>query len=117
MRIACGIDWSERHHDIALMDCASAKVLARARITDDLDGFTRLMELLAEHAGEGGASEIEVAIETDKGLLVAALAAAGFTVFPINPRAVARYRERHGQAGGKSDPGDAAVLAALSQRS
>jgi hypothetical protein len=32
-------------------------------------------------------------------------------VYPINPRAVARYRERHGQAGGKSDPGDAAVLA------
>ena len=31
-------------------------------------------------------------------------------MYPINPRAVARYRERHGQAGGKSDPGDAAVL-------
>lgn len=44
-------------------------------------------------------------------LLVVALADAGFTVYPINPRAVARYRERHGQAGGKSDPGDAAVLA------
>ena len=29
----------------------------------------------------------------------------------INPRAVARYRERYGQAGGKSDPGDAVVLA------
>ena len=40
-----------------------------------------------------------------------ALAEAGFTVYPINPRAVARYRERYGQAGGKSDPGDAAVLA------
>jgi transposase len=42
---------------------------------------------------------------------VTALAEAGFTVYPINPRAVARYRERHGQAGGKSDPGDAVVLA------
>jgi hypothetical protein len=37
-----------------------------------------------------------VAIETDKGLLVAALRAAGFVVYAINPRAVARYRERHG---------------------
>lgn len=40
-----------------------------------------------------------------------ALAAAGFTVYPINPRALARYRERHGQAGGKSDPADAIALA------
>ncbi|MEX5638123.1 IS110 family transposase, partial [Parafrankia sp. FMc2] len=32
-------------------------------------------------------------------------------LFAINPRAVARYRERHGQAGTKSDPGDARVLA------
>ncbi|WP_433464111.1 IS110 family transposase [Spirillospora sp. CA-128828] len=83
------------------------KVVGRARIGDDLAGFTQLTELLAEHAGEGAATGIDVAIETDKGLLVAA----GFTVFAINPRAVARYRERHGQAGGKSDPGDAAVLA------
>lgn len=52
-----------------------------------------------------------MAIETDKNLIVMALSGAGFTVYPINPRAVARYRERHGRAGGKSDPGDAAILA------
>ncbi|GAA4511528.1 IS110 family transposase [Nonomuraea ferruginea] len=110
MRITCGIDWSEKHHDVAFMN-ADAVIVARARISDDLAGFRRLMELLAEYAGEEGPTSVEIAIETDKGLLVAALAAAGFTLFPINPRAVARYRERHGQAGGKSDPGDAAVLA------
>ncbi|HEX3310840.1 MAG TPA: transposase [Streptosporangiaceae bacterium] len=38
-------------------------------------------------------------------------ASGGLAVFAINPRAVARYRERYGQAGGKSDPGDAVVLA------
>ncbi len=32
-------------------------------------------------------------------------------MYAINPRAVARYRERYAQAGGKSDPGDAVVLA------
>jgi len=42
---------------------------------------------------------------------VVALQAAGLTVYAINPRAVARYRERSAQAGGKSDPGDAIVLA------
>jgi len=40
-----------------------------------------------------------------------ALQAAGLTIYSINPRAVARYRERHGQSGKKSDPGDAFVLA------
>ncbi|TMQ81280.1 IS110 family transposase [Actinomadura soli] len=110
MRITCGIDWSERHHDVALMDEAG-QVVGRARIGDDLAGFTQLIELLAEQTGQEEPTRIDIAIETDKGLLVASLVAAGFRVFAINPRAVARYRERHGQAGGKSDPGDAAVLA------
>ena len=60
------------------------------------------MSLLAEHSDDPVA--VPIAIETDKNLIVAALQAGGFTVFPINPRAVARYRERHGQAGKKSDP-------------
>ena len=38
---------------------------------------------------------IPVAIETPRGLLVAALRAAGRPVYPINPPAVARYRDRH----------------------
>jgi transposase len=41
------------------------------------------------------------------------LIAAGYTVYPINPKQVARYRERHGTAGGKSDAGDAHVLAEI----
>jgi transposase len=34
-------------------------------------------------------------------------------VYPINPLAVSRYRDRHNVAGAKSDPGDAKVLADL----
>jgi transposase len=105
----CGIDWSERYHDVAIVD-EQARVLGRARVDDDASGFGQLLELLAEHA-DGEPTSVEVAIESDKGLFVAALVAAGFTVVPINPRAAARYRERYGQAGGKSDPGDAVMLA------
>jgi transposase len=36
---------------------------------------------------------------------------AGRRVYPVNPMAVARYRDRHSVAGRKSDKGDAAVLA------
>jgi transposase len=105
----CGIDWSEGQQDVAIVD-KQARVLARARIAEDVAGFSQLLALLAEH-GNGEPASIDIAIETDKGLLVAALVAAGLTVFPINPRAAARYRERHAQAGGKSDRGDAVMLA------
>ena len=108
MTITCGIDWAEAHHDVALVD-ESGRVIARARIGADVAGFTELVELIADHGGSP--AETPIAIETDKNLLVVALAGAGFIVYPINPRAVARYRERHLQAGGKSDPGDAKVLA------
>lgn len=108
MPITCGIDWAEAHHDVAVVD-ADGRVLARTRIDANVAGFTHLLELVAEHGGSP--EETPIAIETDKNLIVVALAGAGFTVYPINPRAVARYRERHGQAGGKSDPGDAVVLA------
>lgn len=108
MKLTCGVDWAEAHHDVALVD-ESGAVVARARIDTGATGFSALLRVIAEHGGS--AEETPVAIETDKNLLVVALVEAGFTVYPINPRTVARYRERYGQAGGKSDPGDAAVLA------
>ncbi len=85
------------------------KLLGRRRIDTGVAGFGELMLLLAEHCDDP--ASVPIAIETDKNLIVVALQTAGLTVFPINPRAVARYRERHGQSGKKSDPGDAALLA------
>lgn len=108
MGITCGVDWAERHHDVALVD-SDGTTVAKKRIDTGFSGFSELLALIAEHAEEP--ASVAVAIETDKNLLVAALQAAGFTVYAINPRAVARYRERSAQAGGKSDPGDAIVLA------
>lgn len=108
MEITCGIDWAEAHHDVALVDREGRRV-AHQRIDTGLGRFTALSELLAEHTEDPAG--VAVAIETEKGLLVAALRAAGFIIYAINPRAVARYRERYAQAGGKSDPGDAVVLA------
>ena len=82
------------------------QILGRLRIDTGAQGFVQLMELLAEHTTDVRA--VPVAIETDKNLLVVALQGAGLVV---HARALARYRERHGQAGKKSDPGDAALLA------
>jgi len=109
MDVYCGIDWAEDHHDIALVD-QDGQLLARRRISDDAAGLAQLLDLLAGH-GDTAEDPIPVAIETPRGLLVACLRATGRPVYPINPMAVARYRDRHSVAGRKSDHGDAVVLA------
>ena len=111
MNVFCGIDWAEDHHDIALVD-RDGGLLARLRISDDAAGLARLLELLAEH-GDTPDDPVPVAIETPRGLLVACLRATGRKVYPINPMAVARYRDRHSVAGRKSDKGDALILAGV----
>jgi len=109
MEVFCGIDWAEDHHDIALVD-VGGQLLARRRISDGAAGLAALLELLAEH-GDSAEDPVPVAIETPRGLLTACLRATGRKVYPINPMAVARYRDRHSVAGRKSDHGDAVVLA------
>src|SRR4029077_831435 len=59
------------------------------------------------------ASRVKVGIETERGPWVAALLAAGYEVFAINPMSVARYRERHSTSGAKSDAADAHLLAEI----
>ena len=109
--IWCGIDWAERHHDVALVD-DDGKLIAKRRVGDDLSGFTALLELLTEHrAISNGECATPIAIETANGLLPAALLASGFTVYAINPLAASRYRDRYTVSRAKSDAGDALVLA------
>ena len=54
-----------------------------------------------------------VGIETDRGLWVAALVAAGYEVFGVNPLQASRFRERLGVPGAKSDGADAHMLAGM----
>ena len=110
MRVFLGVDWAEDHHDLCLLD-EDGRVLATRRIADGLDGLAALHALVADHADEP--DEVIVGIETDRGLLVGALIAAGYEVFAINPLAASRYRDRHTVSRAKSDRGDAKVLADL----
>jgi hypothetical protein len=113
-----GDDWAEDHHDIEVRDEAGRR-LARARLPEGIEGIGRLHALLAEHLPEEWADpetgavgdRVHVGIETDRGPWVAALVAAGYQVYVINPMSAARYRERHSTSGAKSDAGDAHVLA------
>ncbi|WP_435113954.1 IS110 family transposase [Nocardiopsis synnemataformans] len=109
MAVFCGIDWAEAHHDVALVDETGTR-LVKLRISNDAEGYRQLLEVLAEH-GDTPADPIPVAIETSRGLLVAALRTGARQVYAINPLAAARYRDRHSLSRAKSDPGDALVLA------
>jgi transposase len=113
VRLFVGDDWAEDHHDVEVMNEAG-RVLAKRRLPEGVAGMARLHALIGEHLGEGegeGGAEVAVGIETDHGPWVAALVAAGYTVFAVNPLQASRYRERHGVSGAKSDAGDAHMLA------
>ena len=109
VRLFVGDDWAEDHHDVELMD-AAGRVLAKRRLPEGVAGMARLHEMVGQQLGEDADAEVVVGIETDRGPWVAALAAAGYTVYGVNPLQASRYRERHGVSGAKSDGGDAHML-------
>ena len=106
--IFVGVDWSEAHHDVCVLDEAG-DVLARKKIPDTFEGVRALHEMLAAYVEEP--DEVLVGIEKERGLIVVALLGANYRVYALNPLSVARYRERHVTSGSKSDPGDAKVIA------
>jgi transposase len=111
MRLFAGDDWAEDHHDVELMD-ATGRVLAKRRLPEGVAGMARLHELTGQQLGEDADdTEVVIGIETDRGPWVAALIAAGYTVYAVNPLQASRYRERHGVSGAKSDSADAHMLA------
>ena len=112
-----GDDWAEDHHDVEIVD-ETGRTLARRRFPEGLEGIMRLHALIGEQLPEpaGPADpvlEVVVGIETERGPWAAALVAAGYRVFAINPLSSARYRERHSTSGAKSDAGDAHILAEI----
>jgi transposase len=112
VRVFVGDDWAEDHHDIEVMD-GSGRRLVKARLPEGVAGMARLHAVIGEQVGEDLDEDVEVlvGIETDRGPWVGALVAAGYTVLAVNPLQAARFRERLGVSGAKSDAADAHVLA------
>jgi transposase len=111
-KVFVGHDWAEDHHDVFIEDDTGRR-LAGGRLPEGAAGVRRFHELLAGHVDDP--SDVMIATETDRGLFVGALIAAGYTVIAVNPMSTSRYRERHSTSGAKSDPGDAKVLADLAR--
>jgi transposase len=111
-KVFVGHDWAEDHHDVFVED-REGRRLGGGRVPDGVEGVARFHELVGELVEDP--AEVVVATETDRGLFVGSLVAAGYTVLAVNPLSVSRYRERHSTSGAKSDPGDARVLAELAR--
>jgi len=102
-----GLDWGGAAHAVCVVD-AAGQVVARIEARHDAEG---LADMLARLRRIAPAAELPIAIERPSGLVVDALVGAGHPVVPIHPNVVRACRPRYRAAGGKSDPGDAFMLA------
>ena len=102
-----GLDWGGTSHAVCIIDGAGQVVL-RFEARHDAAG---LVDMAAQLRRLAAPAELPIAIERPSGLIVDALVAAGHPVIPIHPNAVKACRPRYRAAGGKSDPGDAYMLA------
>lgn len=75
----------------------TGKRLGGGRLPEGVEGVARFHELVAGHVEDP--ADVMVATETDRGLFIGALVAAGYTVLAVNPMSTSRYRERHSTSG------------------
>src|SRR5258708_4587920 len=109
MRFFVGIDWASRTHAVCIVD-QTGRVRWQGAVPHTAEGLTELIGRLRRFRRRGG---LRIALERPSGLLVDTLVDAGFEVVPIHPNALKATRPRYSAAGGKSDPGDAFILADL----
>jgi transposase len=109
MSLFAGLDWGSTGHAVCVVDDRGAAVL-RLDVRHDAAGLAALVAQLRHLGSPAG---LPVAIERPSGLVVETLVAAGHPVVPIHPNVVKACRPRYRAAGGKSDPGDAYLLADL----
>ena len=101
-----GIDWAHRKHDVCLQSADGNRVEHRVlpHTPEAIDGWARELGTRFEHR------PIAVCLELTKGPIVSALQKHDFFVlFPVNPAALAKYRETWSPSGKKDDPTDAAL--------
>ncbi len=103
-----GIDWADKEHCVYITD-DTAKKIASFRIPNSPDGVSTMLQKIDSITNDK--SQAIFAIETSNCLLVDAVLTAGYTVYPINPKSVDRYRDRYRSSISKSDDFDAMVLA------
>jgi len=106
-RYYVGVDWADRVHQFYVGDENGEKV-AEMKVEETPEGMAELGRWLDERRAEG--SELWAGIEKPHGWIVDFLLDHGVVVYPINPKAVDRARDRFRMSQSKSDSFDARVL-------
>src|SRR5438034_805571 len=104
-----GIDWGSEKHQVCVLDGDRRRVGERV-VEHDGASLTQLAAWLWALT-RGQPQRVAVAIEVPRGAIVEGLIERGFHVFAINPKQLARFRDRHTMSGAKDDRRDAFVLA------
>jgi transposase len=105
-----GIDWADAKHDLCLLDCASGK-----RESDVVKHSAETLDHWADSLRRRyPGQKVAVCLEQARGPLIYALLKYDFlTLYPVNPKTLAKFREAFTPSRAKDDPGDAAYLADL----
>lgn len=110
MRYYLGVDWADQEHAVWTVDEGGQKIGART-IAHTATGLSEWGRELDEWRAQG--IELWAAIERPEGRVVDFLLDHGVVVYPLNPKALDRARDRFRQSGAKSDAFDARVAAAF----
>jgi transposase len=102
-----GIDWADQKHDICLQEAGSNRI-EFLQIDHKPDTISHwVSELRQRFQGRS----IAIALEQKRGALLYSLMHYEFIIlYPVNPHALASYREAFTTSGAKDDPVDAGLL-------
>ena len=81
------LDWASDHHDVVVVDHTGA-IAAEFRFAHTAEGWAEFTDQMNPFAG------CPLALETSSGPAVDQLLQRGWTLYPVNPKAAERYRER-----------------------
>src|SRR5215831_12842898 len=104
-----GIDWGSQQHQVCVLD--RDRHVVGERVVDHTGSSLAQLATWLWALSAGHPQRVAVAIEVPRGAIVEGLIERGFHVFAINPKQLARFRDRHSVAGAKDDRRDAFVLA------
>jgi transposase len=108
MRYYVGVDWADTSHAVWTVDATGGLVTKRT-VAHSAEGLSEWGRELDEWRAQG--IDLWAAIERPEGRVVDFLLDHGVVVYPLNPKALDRARDRFRQSGAKSDPFDARVAA------
>lgn len=98
------LDWASDHHDVVVVD-STGTLVAEFRFAHTATGWAEFTEKMKPFTGA------PLSLETSSGPAVDQLLQRAWTLYPVNPKAAERYRERKAPSGTKTDPLDAWSLA------